>query len=69
MFSHVVIGTSGLQQSKRFYDKLLAALGYGPALPRGAGGPPGVRDTQFGRWYPACLRDPDGNKLCALHRM
>jgi catechol 2,3-dioxygenase-like lactoylglutathione lyase family enzyme len=125
MFSHVVIGTNDLQQSKRFYDKLLAALGYGPALPREAGGyvyvggdalliitqprdgrsatqangatigfaclsmedvenwhaagmdggglsvedPPGVRDTQFGRFYAAYLRDPDGNKLCALHKM
>lgn len=38
MFSHVVVGTNDLQQSKQFYDKLLAALGYGPALPREAGG-------------------------------
>lgn len=31
--------------------------------------PPGVREGGFGRLYLAYLRDPDGNKLCALHRM
>jgi catechol 2,3-dioxygenase-like lactoylglutathione lyase family enzyme len=31
--------------------------------------PPGVRDGQFGAFYLAYLRDPDGNKLCALHRV
>jgi catechol 2,3-dioxygenase-like lactoylglutathione lyase family enzyme len=32
--------------------------------------PPGVRDGGAkGRLYLAYLRDPDGNKLCALHRM
>jgi len=31
--------------------------------------PPGVRDTQIGSLYLAYLRDPDGNKLCALYRM
>ncbi|MGC4250923.1 MAG: VOC family protein [Sphingobium sp.] len=31
--------------------------------------PPGVRETQFGNLYLAYLRDPYGNKLCALHRM
>ena len=31
--------------------------------------PPGVRDGGVGRMYLAYLRDPDGNKLCALHRM
>ncbi len=30
--------------------------------------PPGPRDNQFGRLYLAYLRDPDGNKLCAMHR-
>ena len=30
---------------------------------------PGVREGGFGRLYLAYLRDPDGNKLCALHRM
>jgi catechol 2,3-dioxygenase-like lactoylglutathione lyase family enzyme len=31
--------------------------------------PPGVREGNMGKMYLAYLRDPDGNKLCALHRM
>jgi catechol 2,3-dioxygenase-like lactoylglutathione lyase family enzyme len=31
--------------------------------------PPGVRESGLGALYLAYLRDPDGNKLCALHRM
>lgn len=31
--------------------------------------PPGVRDGSFGPLYLAYLRDPDGNKLCAMHRL
>jgi catechol 2,3-dioxygenase-like lactoylglutathione lyase family enzyme len=31
--------------------------------------PPGERDGAFGKLYLAYLRDPDGNKICALHRM
>jgi catechol 2,3-dioxygenase-like lactoylglutathione lyase family enzyme len=31
--------------------------------------PPGVRDGGMGKLYLAYLRDPAGNKLCALHRM
>ncbi len=30
---------------------------------------PGVREAAFGKLYLAYLRDPDGNKLCALKRM
>ena len=30
--------------------------------------PPGWRENVFGRLYLAYLRDPDGNKLCGLHR-
>jgi len=30
--------------------------------------PPGVRESGAGPLYLAYLRDPDGNKLCALHR-
>ena len=29
---------------------------------------PGIRSGAFGDIYLAYLRDPDGNKLCALHR-
>jgi catechol 2,3-dioxygenase-like lactoylglutathione lyase family enzyme len=31
--------------------------------------PPGVRENPGMNLYLAYLRDPDGNKLCALHRM
>jgi catechol 2,3-dioxygenase-like lactoylglutathione lyase family enzyme len=31
--------------------------------------PPGIREGGMGKMYLAYLRDPDGNKLCALHRM
>lgn len=125
MFTHVAVGTNDLQQSKKFYDSVLGSLGYGPGLPREAGGyvytgggcffiisppldgnsatpanggtvsfacqspeqverwhaagianggrsveaAPGVRNTQFGDLYLAYMRDPDGNKLCALHSL
>jgi catechol 2,3-dioxygenase-like lactoylglutathione lyase family enzyme len=124
MFSHIMIGTNDLERAKGFYDKVLGALGIGPArmdghrmfyiTPTGifsvsqpingepathanggtigfaaksteeadawhaagiaAGGttcedPPGVREGATGKMYLAYLRDPDGNKICALHRM
>ncbi len=31
--------------------------------------PPGIRSNAFGSLYLAYLRDPDGNKLCALYRV
>ena len=31
--------------------------------------PPGIRDGGAVKMYIAYLRDPDGNKICALHRM
>ena len=31
--------------------------------------PPGPREGGFGKLYLAYLRDPAGNKLCALHRL
>ena len=31
--------------------------------------PPGVREGPTSSLYIAYLRDPDGNKICALHRM
>ncbi|MBV9066714.1 MAG: VOC family protein, partial [Methylobacteriaceae bacterium] len=30
--------------------------------------PPGLRKGAFGNFYLAYLRDPDGNKICAMHR-
>ncbi len=125
MFSHVMLGSNDIAQSKRFYDALLATLGAKPGVvdangrliyahaggrllltkpidggsATGANGgtlgfaagsaeavdawhkagvehggaaiedPPGVRQGAAGGMYLAYLRDPDGNKLCALHRM
>jgi catechol 2,3-dioxygenase-like lactoylglutathione lyase family enzyme len=31
--------------------------------------PPGIRQGGSGQMYLAYIRDPDGNKLCALHRI
>ena len=31
--------------------------------------PPGYRENAFGKLYLAYLRDPDGNKICAMHRI
>ena len=31
--------------------------------------PPGVREGASGKLYLAYLRDPDGNKICGLHRL
>ncbi|WP_426435090.1 VOC family protein [Bradyrhizobium genosp. P] len=31
--------------------------------------PPGVRESASGKFYLAYLRDLDGNKICAMHRM
>ena len=31
--------------------------------------PPGLRDGTFGKLHLAYLRDPAGNKVCAMHRL
>ncbi len=31
--------------------------------------PPGIREGGLGKLYLAYLKDPSGNKICALHRM
>ena len=31
--------------------------------------PPGIREGAVGKLYLAYLRDPDGNKICAMHRL
>jgi len=125
MFSHVMVGANDIQQSKTFYDAILAALGHEPGVlddkgrvfyftksgifsitkpidgkPASAGNgstvgfaaatpaaadawhaaglanggtacedPPGIRAGAAGKLYLAYLRDPSGNKLCALHRV
>ncbi len=124
MFSHVMVGTSDLNRSQRFYNAVLGALGLGPGVvdrhrvfwrsPAGSFGatlpidgkpqtvgngstigfacasasqvdawhaaglenggttcedPPGIREGAAGKLYLAYMRDPDGNKLCAIHRL
>jgi catechol 2,3-dioxygenase-like lactoylglutathione lyase family enzyme len=124
MFSHVMVGSTDLERSRRFYDAVLGTLDVKPGVqdrhrifwrsPTGVFGatlpingepqtigngstlgfacaspaqvdawhaagvanggttcedPPGVREGATGRMYLAYLRDPDGNKLCAVHRL
>ena len=125
MFSHMMVGANDVQQSKKFYDAVLGALGHeagviddkgrcfyftksgifsiskpinGEPASHGNGStigfaaadasaadawhkaglanggttcedPPGVREGVAGKIYLAYLRDPSGNKICALHRM
>lgn len=51
------------EQAKAWHDAGVAAGG------TSIEDPPGVREGGFGKLYLAYLRDPDGNKLCALLRM
>ena len=53
----------GPEQARAWHDAGVAAGG------TSIEDPPGVREGGFGNLYLAYLRDPDGNKLCALHRM
>ena len=53
----------GPEQAKAWHDAGVAAGG------TSIEDPPGVREGGFGSLYLAYLRDPSGNKLCALHRM
>lgn len=129
MFSHVMIGSNNIEQSRVFYNAVLGTLGVGePHRNEGPSGhmrlfyrhegntfcvtepingqmattangatigfkcsspeqvkefhdvavahggksiedPPGVRDNGVGALYLAYVLDPDGNKLCALHRV
>jgi len=120
-----MVGADDLQQSKKFYDAVLGALGYdkgviddkgrcfyvtstgmfaislpinGEPACHGNGStvgfaaqspaeanawheaglanggvtcedPPGIREGNAGKLYLAYLRDPAGNKICAVHRM
>jgi catechol 2,3-dioxygenase-like lactoylglutathione lyase family enzyme len=46
-----------------FHDAAVAAGGVSIEAP------PGLRQHKLGDYYLAYVRDPDGNKLCALHRV
>ena len=66
--THANGGTIGFaasspEQAKAWHDAGLAAGG------KSIEDPPGVREGAAGKVYLAYLRDPDGNKICALHRM
>jgi catechol 2,3-dioxygenase-like lactoylglutathione lyase family enzyme len=50
------------EQVKRFHD--VAVASGGTSCER----PPGLRNGSVGAVHLAYVRDPDGNKLCALHR-
>ncbi len=125
MFSHIMIGANDIEESKRFYDAVLGAMGHAPgvidekgrcfyftdkgifalskpidgeAATHGNGSTigfsaatpeiadawhaaglanggvtceeaPGIREGAIGKLYLAYLRDPSGNKICALHRI
>lgn len=128
MFNHIMVGTSDIQRSKRFYDAVLGLLGAGEGMsnkseagqmrlfyphdgntfcvtepingepPSCANGgtigfkcssaeqvrefhdvavahggtsiedAPGLRNGSLGPMHLAYVRDPDGNKLCAICR-
>jgi len=128
MLNHVMVGSTDIERSKRFYDAVLGVLGAGEpyrnvaetghtrlfyrhdgssfgvtepingeaatfanggtigfkchspeqvqqfhdtALAHGGTtceDPPGLRDGNLGAMYLAYVRDPDGNKLCAVYR-
>ena len=53
----------GPEQAKAWHDAGVAAGG------TSIEDPPGVREGGFASLYLAYLRDPSGNKLCALHRL
>lgn len=53
---------SSPEQVRRFHD---AAVAHGGTSIED---PPGLREGKLGAMHLAYVRDPDGNKLCALHR-
>lgn len=50
------------EQVKRFHDVAVANGG------RSIENPPGLREGALGPMHLGYVRDPDGNKLCAVHR-
>lgn len=53
---------SSPEQVETFHDTAVAAGGTSIEQP------PGLRTGELGQLYLAYVRDPDGNKLCAVHR-
>jgi len=54
---------SSPEQVKTFHD---AGIAHGGTSIEDA---PGLRETSMGPMHLAYVRDPDGNKLCAIHRV
>ena len=54
---------SSPEQVKQFHD---VAIAHGGTT---CEEPPGLRESQLGGMHLAYVRDPDGNKLCALYRV
>jgi len=50
------------EQVRQFHDTAVAHGG------TSIEDPPGLRESELGPMYLAYIRDPDGNKLCAMHR-
>ena len=50
------------EQLQEFHDTAVAVGGTSIEEP------PGLRTSELGQLYLAYVRDPDGNKLCAIHR-
>lgn len=50
------------EQVQKFHD--VAVANGGTSIEQ----PPGLRENKLGSLYLAYVRDPDGHKLCALHR-
>jgi catechol 2,3-dioxygenase-like lactoylglutathione lyase family enzyme len=53
---------SSLEQVRQFHDVAVAHGG------TSIEDPPGLREGKLGALHLSYVRDPDGNKLCALHR-
>ena len=65
--THANGGTIGFkcnspEQVTQFHD--VAVANGGTSIEQ----PPGLRENKMGALYLSYVRDPDGNKLCALHR-
>ena len=53
---------SSAEQVQQFHDTAVAHGGVSIE------DPPGLRESNLGAMYLAYIRDPDGNKLCAIYR-
>ena len=65
MLTHAMLGVNHLELSKKFYDALLGTLGMAPGV---ANKRCCFYRSPAGRLCLAYLRNPDGNKICGLHR-